>query len=95
MSKGKNLQDPFLNVLRKEKIPVSVYLMSGIKLQGFISAFDSFIVLLKTDLRKDTLTQIIYKHAISTISPNQPVDISSELSEDMLEEISEEAAVTA
>ena len=65
MSKGQNLQDPFLNVLRREKIPVSIFLVNGIKLQGHIESFDQFVVLLKNNI-----SQMVYKHAISTIVPS-------------------------
>jgi host factor-I protein len=68
--KGALLQDPFLNVLRKERIPVSIYLVNGIKLQGQIESFDQFVVLLK-----NTVSQMIYKHAISTVVPSRPVKI--------------------
>ena len=64
MPKGQSLQDPFLDVLRKEKIPVSIYLVNGIKLQGVVDAFDEVVVLLK-----NSITQMVYKHAISTIVP--------------------------
>ena len=63
-NKGHNLQDPFLNTLRKENIPVSIFLVNGIKLQGTIESFDQFVVLLKSHT-----SQIIYKHAISTVVP--------------------------
>lgn len=68
MTKGPSLQDPFLNSLRKEKIPVSIYLVNGIKLQGMIESFDQFVVLLK-----NTVSQMVYKHAISTIVPARNV----------------------
>ena len=68
MSKGHNLQDPFLNVLRKEHIPVSIFLVNGIKLQGQIESFDQFVILLK-----NTVSQMVYKHAISTVVPSRPV----------------------
>lgn len=68
MTKGPSLQDPFLNSLRKEKIPVSIYLVNGIKLQGVIESFDQFVVLLK-----NTVSQMVYKHAISTIVPSRNV----------------------
>ena len=68
MSKGHTLQDPFLNVLRKERIPVSIYLVSGIKLQGQIESFDQFVILLK-----NAVSQMVYKHAISTIMPTNPL----------------------
>lgn len=68
--KGAALQDPFLNVLRKERIPVSIYLVNGIKLQGQVESFDQFVVLLK-----NSVSQMIYKHAISTVVPTRPVKI--------------------
>tara|TARA_Y100000588_G_C13930860_1_gene785722 strand:+ start:561 stop:833 length:273 start_codon:yes stop_codon:yes gene_type:complete len=71
--KGAALQDPFLNILRKEKIPVSVYLVNGIKLQGQIESFDSFVILLR-----NPISQLIYKHAISTIVPSRAVWIHHE-----------------
>ena len=64
MAKGQSLQDPFLNALRKEKIPVSIYLVNGIKLQGQIESFDQFVILLKNNV-----SQMVYKHAISTVVP--------------------------
>lgn len=64
MSKGQTLQDPFLNALRKERIPVSIFLVNGIKLQGQIESFDQYVVLLK-----NTVSQMVYKHAISTVVP--------------------------
>ena len=68
MPKGHLLQDPFLNALRKEKVPVAVYLVNGIKLQGVIESFDQFVVLLK-----NTVNQMVYKHAISTVVPTRNV----------------------
>lgn len=68
MTKGPSLQDPFLNTLRKEKVPVSIYLVNGIKLQGLIESFDQFVVLLK-----NTVSQMVYKHAISTVVPARNV----------------------
>lgn len=68
MSKGHNIQDRYLNVLRKDRMPVSIYLVNGIKLQGQIAHFDQFVVMLK-----NTITQMIYKHAISTVLPSCPV----------------------
>ena len=68
MSKGQTLQDPFLNALRKERIPVSIYLVNGIKLQGQVESFDQFVVLLK-----NSVSQMVYKHAISTIVPTRNV----------------------
>jgi host factor-I protein len=67
MSKGHSLQDPYLNVLRKERIPVSIFLVNGIKLQGQIESFDQFVVLLK-----NVVSQMVYKHAISTVVPSRP-----------------------
>ncbi len=64
MSKGQTLQDPFLNSLRKDRIPVSIFLVNGIKLQGQIESFDQYVVLLK-----NTVSQMVYKHAISTVVP--------------------------
>lgn len=68
MPKGQSLQDPFLNALRRDKVPVSIYLVNGIKLQGHIDAFDQFVVLLK-----NTVNQMVYKHAISTVVPARNV----------------------
>lgn len=70
MSKGQSLQDPFLNTLRKEKVPVSIFLVNGIKLQGQIESFDQFVVLLK-----NSVSQMVYKHAISTVVPARNVRI--------------------
>lgn len=71
--KGQALQDPFLNTLRKEHVPVSIFLVNGIKLQGQIESFDQFVVLLK-----NSVSQMIYKHAISTVVPNRPVKFQLE-----------------
>ncbi len=68
MSKGQSLQDPFLNALRRERVPVAIYLVNGIKLQGQIESFDNFVVLLK-----NSVSQMIYKHAISTVVPSRNV----------------------
>lgn len=68
MNKGQSLQDPFLNLLRKERVPVSIYLVNGIKLQGQIESFDQFVVLLK-----NSVNQMVYKHAISTVVPARNV----------------------
>ena len=68
MSKGHTLQDPYLNILRKERVPVSIYLVNGIKLQGQIESFDQFVVLLK-----NTVSQMVYKHASSTVVPSRVV----------------------
>ncbi len=70
MSKGQSLQDPFLNALRRERVPVSVYLVNGIKLQGTIESFDQFVVLLR-----NTVSQMVYKHAISTVVPARNVKV--------------------
>ena len=70
MSKGQSLQDPFLNALRKERVPVSIFLVNGIKLQGQIESFDQFVVLLKNNV-----SQMIYKHAISTVVPARNVKL--------------------
>ncbi|MES2238515.1 MAG: RNA chaperone Hfq [Rugosibacter sp.] len=72
-NKGQMLQDPFLNILRREHVPVAVYLVNGIKLQGQIDSFDQYVVLLK-----NTVTQMVYKHAISTIVPVRAIDLSLE-----------------
>jgi host factor-I protein len=71
MHKTPSLQDPFLNALRKEKVPVSIYLVNGIKLQGIVEAFDQFVVLLK-----NSVSQMVYKHAISTVVPARAVKIT-------------------
>ncbi|HFT1476641.1 TPA: RNA chaperone Hfq [Providencia stuartii] len=68
MAKGQSLQDPFLNALRRERVPVSIYLVNGIKLQGQIESFDQFVILLK-----NTVSQMVYKHAISIVVPARPV----------------------
>lgn len=72
MSKGHSLQDPYLNTLRKERIPVSIYLINGIKLQGQIESFDQFAVLLR-----NSVSQMVYKHAISTVVPSRNVKLSA------------------
>jgi host factor-I protein len=69
--KNLNLQDVFLNVVRKGKIPVTVFLVNGVKLQGIITWFDNYCVL----LRRDAYSQLVYKHAISTVMPAQPVQL--------------------
>ena len=68
MSKGHSLQDPYLNTLRKERVPVSIYLVNGIKLQGQIESFDQFVVLLR-----NSVSQMVYKHAISTVVPSRNI----------------------
>ena len=69
--KGLTLQDPYLNTLRKERIPVSIFLVNGIKMHAQIESFDQFVVLLK-----NTVSQMIYKHAISTVVPSRAVKLS-------------------
>jgi host factor-I protein len=71
MNRGQSLQDPFLNTLRKERVPVSIYLVNGIKLQGQIESFDQFVVLLK-----NVVSQMVYKHAISTVVPARNIRLS-------------------
>ena len=73
MSKGPSLQDSFLNALRKEKVPVSIFLVNGIKLHGVVDAFDQYVVMLK-----NAVTQMVYKHAISTVVPSKAVKIPVE-----------------
>lgn len=72
MAKGQSLQDPFLNALRRERVPVSIYLVNGIKLQGQVESFDQFVILLK-----NTVSQMVYKHAISTVVPARPFNVSN------------------
>ena len=69
MSKGHSLQDPYLNTLRKERVPVSIYLVNGIKLQGQIESFDQFVILLR-----NSVSQMVYKHAVSTVVPRATSD---------------------
>jgi len=73
MAKGQTLQDPFLNALRKEKVPVAIYLVNGIKLQGTIDSFDQFVVLLN-----NSVSQMVYKHAISTVVPSRAVRVAAD-----------------
>ena len=73
MAKGQTLQDPFLNTLRKEKVPVSIYLVNGIKLQGTIDSFDQFVVLLN-----NSVSQMVYKHAISTVVPSRAIKVTAD-----------------
>tara|TARA_B110000438_G_C15640392_1_gene575032 strand:+ start:188 stop:436 length:249 start_codon:yes stop_codon:yes gene_type:complete len=80
MSKGHSLQDPYLNALRKERIPVSIFLVNGIKLQGQVESFDQFVIVLK-----NTVSQMVYKHAISTVVPSRPVRLPVETKEDEAE----------
>ena len=74
MSKGQILQEPFLNILRKERIPVSIYLVNGIKLQGQIESFDQFVVLLR-----NSVSQMVYKHAISTVVPSRAMRLDTDM----------------
>jgi host factor-I protein len=69
--KRQNLQDAFLNAVRKAKTPLTIFLVNGVKLQGFITWFDNFCVL----LRRDGQVQLVYKHAISTVMPGAPVQL--------------------
>ena len=71
VSKGHGLQDPYLNALRREKTPVSIFLVNGIKLQGQIESFDQFVILLK-----NTVSQMVYKHGISTVVPSKNVNLN-------------------
>ena len=73
MAKGQSLQDPFLNALRRERVPVSIYLVNGIKLQGTVESFDQFVVLLR-----NTVSQMVYKHAISTVVPTRNVRVGND-----------------
>jgi len=72
MSKGQSLQDPFLNALRRERVPVAIYLVNGIKLQGTVESFDQFVVLLRNQV-----SQMVYKHAISTVVPSRNVRLGN------------------
>ena len=73
-----NLQDAFLNILRKNKTPVTMFLVKGVKLQGIVTWFDNFSIL----LRRDGQSQLVYKHAISTIMPGQPMEAGQFASQD-------------
>ena len=77
MAKGQTLQDPFLNALRREKVPVSIYLVNGIKLQGQIDSFDQFVVLLR-----NSINQMVYKHAISTVVPARNIRLPGDEDDD-------------
>lgn len=76
-NKGQLLQDPFLNQLRREHVPVSIYLVNGIKLQGQVESFDQYVILLR-----NTVTQMVYKHAISTIVPGRAVNFQVAVDDD-------------
>ena len=73
MTKSQILQEPFLNALRKEKVPVSIYLVNGIKLQGQVDSFDQYVIILK-----NTVSQMVYKHAVSTIVQSKTIKIQTE-----------------
>ena len=92
MSKGQSLQDPFLNALRRERVPVAIYLVNGIKLQGTVESFDQFVVLLRNQV-----SQMVYKHAISTVVPSRNVRIGNghEDHEDSDQQADEVAASSA
>lgn len=91
MSKGQSLQDPFLNALRRERIPVAIYLVNGIKLQGTVESFDQFVVLLRNQV-----SQMVYKHAISTVVPSRNVRLTPAGQDDAVEaEIIEGGAADA
>ena len=77
MSKGQMLQEPFLNALRREHVPVSIFLVNGIKLQGQIESFDQFVILLKNNV-----SQMVYKHAVSTIVPARNIQIDKPEADD-------------
>jgi len=88
MSKGQSLQDPFLNALRRERVPVSIYLVNGIKLQGTVESFDQFVVLLRNQV-----SQMVYKHAISTVVPARNVRVAGvDAVEDAAAELAAEPA---
>lgn len=80
--KNQNLQDVFLNHIRKIKMPVTIFLVNGVKLQGVIIWFDNFCVL----LRRDNHSQLVYKHAISTVMPGQPIQLFNSDDEDDVED---------
>jgi host factor-I protein len=83
--KSQNVQDVFLNHVRKNKLPVTVFLVNGVKLQGIITWFDNFCVL----LRRDAHSQLVYKHAISTVMPSQPVQLFDPVRDEEEEEAEE------
>ena len=80
--KSQNVQDVFLNHIRKQKTPVTVFLINGVKLQGIVTWFDNFSVL----LRRDGHTQLVYKHAISTVMPSVPIQLFDPDKEEQSEE---------
>ncbi|MAC61971.1 MAG: RNA chaperone Hfq [SAR116 cluster bacterium] len=77
MNKNENLQETFLNQIRKDKLTVTIFLINGVKLQGIITWFDNFSILLK----RDTHIQLVYKHSISTIMPSAPISLGIEKTE--------------
>jgi len=81
--KKQNLQDAFLNAVRKARTPVTIFLVNGVKLQGVVSWFDNFCVL----LRRDGQAQLVYKHAISTIMPSAPVQLYEPVQDEDDEEV--------
>lgn len=81
MSKGQSLQEPYLNALRKERVPVSIYLVNGIKLQGQIESFDQFVILLR-----NSVSQMVYKHAVSTVVPSRAVKVPRSDEEEVVED---------
>ena len=85
MAKGQTLQEPYLNALRREHVPVSIFLVNGIKLQGQIESFDQFVVLLKNNV-----SQMVYKHAISTIVPARNIQIDDPLNVDIDDPVDEQ-----
>lgn len=89
--KSQNVQDVFLNAVRKSKNPCTVFLVNGVKLQGIISWFDNFSIL----LRRDGHTQLVYKHAISTVMPSGPVQLFEPEAEDVDEDVTDSAAESA
>jgi host factor-I protein len=84
--KSQNVQDVFLNHIRKNKVPVTIFLVNGVKLQGIVTWFDNFSVL----LRRDAHSQLVYKHAISTVMPAAPVQLFEPAREESAEESAEE-----
>ena len=82
-ARSQNLQDVFLNYVRKQKMPVTVFLINGVKLQGVITSFDNFCMM----LRRDGHSQLVYKHAISTVMPSGPINMqeASEIDDDEVE----------
>lgn len=93
MAKTHNLQDPFLNLLRKDRVPVNVYLVNGIKLTGQIEAFDQFVIVLR-----NATSQMVYKHAVSTVQPARRISMprqEEERGEERGEDASEPAAPVA